>query len=134
MEKYEYLPLELVKKYEKLADYYGISEKSRGLKKPTKSDVGFLVIYKKYHKTPKKLSEIPVRKDKPDGVKWDKHRINQVKAKFNQMKRMNIPLYHLEGKLKGLPTKMHVNMIMWAYSPDPKTLSKKLHLLKQLNT
>ena len=36
-------------------------------------------------------------------------------------------LYHeLFSPLKGLPTCIHVNMIMWAYSPDEK--NSKLNL------
>lgn len=45
--KYEYLDLEIVKKYEKLAEKYNISHVARGLKKPSRTDRGFLVVYDK---------------------------------------------------------------------------------------
>ena len=38
---------ETINKAEKLAKYYNISRKARGLEKPVKSDQGFLVVYKK---------------------------------------------------------------------------------------
>jgi hypothetical protein len=33
------------------------------------------------------------------------------------MKSQHISFFHQDGKLKGLPTKMHTILIMWAYSP-----------------
>ena len=33
------------------------------------------------------------------------------------MNKMKLKYFHDEGKLKGLPTKMHTILIMWAYSP-----------------
>ena len=71
-----------------------------------------------------------MRKDKPDGANWEKTRINRINAKLGQMKSFNIDFFHKSGPLKGLPTKMHTILIMWAYSPYPskiKTIkSKKL--------
>jgi hypothetical protein len=48
--KYPYLDIKIVRKYEKLAEIYNISHVTRGIKKSTKSDYGFLVMYKKYGK------------------------------------------------------------------------------------
>lgn len=117
-----WLPYSLVHKFEKLADYYNISRGARGLEKPTTSDEGFVRIYEKVKGNYKKLKNIPLRKDKPDGANWYQMRNVRVKAKSGQMKTMKIPLYHTSGKLKGLPTKMHTILIMWAYSPDEKNI------------
>ncbi len=127
-----FLPLSLIQPYEKLADYYGISKKARGLEKPTTTDEGFLVVYKRLKGNYRKLADIPCKKKNPDGVHWDRKRDIEVKGKLGQMKRMKIPLYHSEGELKGLPTKMHTILIMWAYSPDSKGIKQKLSLLKDL--
>ncbi len=131
-EKLSYLPLSLIQPYEKLADYYGISKKARGLEKPTTTDEGFLVVYKKVKGDSKKLADIPCKKKNPEGVHWDRKRDIEIKGKLGQMKRMKIPLYHSEGELKGFPTKMHTILIMWAYSPDSKGIKQKLLLLKNL--
>jgi hypothetical protein len=127
-----YLPLSLIQPYEKLADYYGISKKARGLEKPTTTDEGFLVVYKRLKGNYRKLSTIPCKKKNPEGVHWDRKRDIEIKGKLGQMKKMKIPLYHSEGALKGLPTKMHTILIMWAYSPDSKGIKQKLSLLQDL--
>ncbi len=126
--KFPYLDLKIINKFEKLADYYNVSRKARGLEKPSTSDEGFLVVYKKI-KNPKKLKDIPCRKNKPDGVNWERKREIEVSGKLGQSKKMKIPLFHKDGPLKGLPTIIHINMIMWAYSPEPDKLKKSIKLL-----
>jgi hypothetical protein len=123
-----YLPLSLVNSYEKLADYYNVSLKARGLEKPTTSDKGFLVVYRKAKGNKDLMKTIPCRKDKKDGVKWDRKREVAVLGKLGQAKRMKLDFFHKSGPLKGLPTKIHVNMIMWAYSPYINKLKKLLPL------
>lgn len=135
--KYNYLKYNIVQKFQKLAEYYNISKVARGLEKPKSTDVGFLNIYKKYKKNPEKLMLIPVREKNPNGAKWDKTRTNRLNAKLGQMKKMKIKLYHTEGILKGLPTKMHTILIMWAYTPNEKKiidLSSKINsIVKNLS-
>ena len=41
---------------------------------------------------------------------------------------MKLDLFHKSGPLKGLPTVIHINMIMWAYSPYPNKIKKLLPL------
>ena len=127
-----YLPLDLVNAYEKLAEYYNVSRKARGLEKPTTSDEGFLVVYRSVKGNGKKMSSIPCRKNKPDGVDWERKRFVEVSGKIGQAKRMKLDLFHKSGPLEGLPTIIHTNMIMWAYSPHKKELKEKLYLLKKL--
>jgi hypothetical protein len=38
------------------------------------------------------------------------------------IKNYNLPLFHSNGPLKDLPTKSHVSLIMFAYSPQPNML------------
>ena len=121
----KYLPLPIIKKFEKLAEYYNISRKSRGLEKSIKSDYGFLEIYKKVKGDKKKLRNLPIKKDNPDGDTWDRYRNSFCKRRISMIKyHKNYKMYHTEGKLKGLPTPMHVVLIMWAYSPDYNTIIK----------
>jgi hypothetical protein len=126
--KLPYLPLSLVNSYEKLADYYNVSRKARGLEKPGTSDEGFLVVYRKVKGDKNIMKTIPCRKDKKDGVHWDRKREVEILGKLGQAKSMKLDFFHKSGPLKGLPTVIHVNMIMWAYSPYPSKLKKLLPL------
>jgi hypothetical protein len=127
-----YLPLVLVNSYEKLADYYNVSLKARGLEKPTTSDEGFLIVYRKVKGNGNLMKNIPCRKNKKNGVNWNRKREIEILGKLGQTKSMKLDLFHKSGLLKGLPTVIHINMIMWAYSPYPDKL-KKLLPLKDLN-
>jgi hypothetical protein len=128
MSKYPYLPLKFVNQLEIFAEHYGVSKKARGLEKPTWSDKGFLEVYRDIKGNDKKLSKIPCRKDKPEGVTWDKKRESQVKAKLGQIKKMKLPLFDKDG----IPTIIHTNLLMWAYSPQPDKLKKSLKIFHQL--
>lgn len=130
--KLPYLPLELVNSYEKLAEYYNVSRKARGLEKPTTSDEGFLVVYRKINGNEKLMETIPCKNSKKNGVVWERKREIEVSGKIGQAKSMKLDYFHKEGPLKGLPTVIHVNMIMWAYSPYPEKLKKNLPLLESL--
>lgn len=104
----KYLPLSTIKKYEKLANIYNVSRVCRGLDKSTKTNEGFLVVYKRV-KNPEKLKDILATKN----TSWDIYRYNVIKAKLAQMKKNKIPLY-----IDGKPSKMHIILIMWGFSPD----------------
>jgi hypothetical protein len=113
---YKFLPVEVVKKYEKLAAEYGVSEVARGLKPSTKTDEGFCKVYKRI-KYPHKLQYIPVKKNRPDGQDYYSFRNTFIKSRLGQIKSAKTPLFYIEGKYKGLPTKQHIILIMYAYSP-----------------
>ena len=125
---YPYLSHTTINYFDKLASYYNISRKARGLEKPNTTDLGFLQVYQK-NSDQKKLNTLPVKKSNPTGATWAKTRINRINAKLGQMKSQNIPFFHINGPLKGLPTKMHTILIMWAYSP----YNSKLKNIKQKN-
>ena len=130
--KLTYLPLSLVNSYEKLAEYYNVSRKARGLEKPSTSDEGFLVVYRKVKGNKDLMKTIPCRKDKKDGIHWNRKREIEVSGKLGQAKSMKLDFFHKSGPLKGLPTVIHVNMIMWAYSPYKSKLIKLLPNLKSI--
>ena len=130
--KLPYLPLSLVNSYEKLAKYYNVSRKARGLEKPSTSNEGFLVVYRKIKGNSDLMKNIPCKKDKKDGVHWERKREVEILGKLGQAKSMKLDFFHKNGLLKGLPTIIHINMIMWAYSPYPNKLKKILPLLESL--
>jgi hypothetical protein len=119
---YPWLPLETIKKYEKLADIYKVGEVSRGIKSSTKTDKGFYQMYKKVKGKSHKLQYIPVKYNKPDGQDYWSYRIGFIKSRLGQMKKSNTPLYYLKGKYKGLPTKQHLILILHGFSPDNKNI------------
>jgi hypothetical protein len=138
-EMWKYLPLDVVDNFEKLADYYDISRKARGLEKPVKSDIGFLPVYRKVKGETKALRTIPIKKSIPYGQTWDKHRNNYCKRRKSMFK--SYGLYHKDGPLKGLPTVLHTNMLMWACTPEKnidkikkisKTIKKRLNSIKNV--
>jgi hypothetical protein len=122
---YKFLTLEQIKKYEKIADIYKVSEVARGLKKGTKTDKGFLEMYKEVGGKEYKLQYIPVKSNKPDGQDYWSYRIGFIHSRLGQMKKQNTPLYYLDGKYKDFPTKQHIILILHGYSPDVKIYENK---------
>ena len=119
LETLTYLSPKEMDSLEFLAEYYKISDKARGLAKPTKSDVGFKVMWKSMAKgDKKKLRNMPIMVSKPDGNTWDKHRNNYIKRRISMLGNTKNGLYYSNG----LPSKLHINMIMWAYSPDKRAV------------
>lgn len=114
--KYPWLSLKTIAKYEKIAELYGVSKVARGLIKGTRTDNGFLEMYKKFNKD--KLQYIPVKKNKPEGQDYWSYRISFLNSRMGQIKHGKTPLYYIEGKYKGLPTKQHIIVILHGYSPD----------------
>jgi hypothetical protein len=117
-----YLPLKLVNALEPLAEYYNVSHKARGLQKPTKSDKGFLTVYREAGGSPSKFEKMPVRSAKPDGENWQHHRADFCNRRYAMIK--GKPGYGLYDEKTGLPSVMHVNMLMWACSPDASGIKK----------
>jgi len=88
--KYEYLSLQIIKKYEKLAKELEVSTVARGITKPTKSEYGFLVMYKKYGMA--KLPFIPIFKKDPKKGDYDIAREKYLNARLAQIKKSKIKI------------------------------------------
>lgn len=121
--KYPFIPLNLVNRLEALAEFYDISLVSRGRIPPNKTDKGFLVVFRdQAHGDPNKLSSLPILAKNPDGNTWGRQRDNYLLRRLDMIRRAktNKPggLWVQDGPLAGLPSVLHVNMMMWAYSPD----------------
>ena len=104
---WSYLPLKLVNALEPVAEYYNVSHKARGLQKPTKSDKGFLQVYREAGGVPSKFEKLPVRTAKQDGENWQHHRADFCNRRYAMIK--GKPGYGLYDEKTGLPSVMHVN-------------------------
>ena len=116
--KYPFLSLNTIAKYEKIANLYGVSEVARGIKKGSRTDKGFLEMYKEVKGKANKLQYIPVKLNQPDKQDYWSYRIGFLNSRLGQMKKAKTPLYYVDGKYAGLPTKQHIILIMHGYSPD----------------
>lgn len=121
VDKYPFLNLSLISKYKKLADIYNVLYQL---------DYRFFKIYKNVKGNFNKLKNIYIRKN--SNISWFDKRNNQVKAKYLQAKKGKIDFFYKNGKFKDLPTPIHINMIMLAFSPYPDILYKREKLLKKL--
>ena len=90
----KWLPLDLVLEFEPLAESLGVSEVAR-------SKRGFLTAYKEA-RGPKGLSE-----------EWANKRDAFIARHMAQVEQNDEPLWEKDG----LPTRRHLALIMWAYSP-----------------
>lgn len=118
-EKYKLLPLSIIKKYEKLAEEYDVARKTRGLEKykpgVSKSELGWLVAYKKYKL---KIKYVPVFSGHPEKQDYYSLREAFLNARISQMNAAKTPYFGPDGR----PTKQHVILIMHGYSPFPDKL------------
>ena len=96
---YKYLSLAQIAKYEKLARSWGVSEVAR-------SSRGFLTAYKRAGGNPGRLSEA-----------WQAKRDGFVRRHMAQVKMNREPLFE-----SGMPTRRHLALVMWAYSPRAGSL------------
>jgi hypothetical protein len=118
--KYPWIELKIIKKFENLAIEYNIELVSGKIKKSSKTDNGFLQMFKKVNGKSYKLQYIPVKATNPSGMDYWSYRIDEIKSRLKQMKNSSTPLYYTQGKYKGLPTPQHLILILYAYSPDKK--------------
>jgi hypothetical protein len=101
--KYKYfLPLDVIRSYEKFTNEYSINDK-------------YKIFLKKYKKIKKsyKLQYILVNNQED----YYSYRINLIKYILLKIKKNNNKLFFTSGKNKGLPTKNHLLLILHAYSP-----------------
>lgn len=128
----EWMSLSAANAWKAYAKERGVSKVARGETKSSQTDVGFMQAYSQCNGRVTCMRNKPVKRSKPDGQTWDERRLAFIKRHWAQMKRNNRPLFETSGKWKGLPTRQHTGLIMWAWSPvDNATLRGKLKLLDQ---
>lgn len=113
---FSYLPLETVQAYKKLSDHMGLE------------DVGFLNAYELVEGDLKKLRTVKVPgKD----ITWDVERNRHLEVLSKKVKEEFIAPFETDGKLRGLPTREYVSMIMWGYNSDPSKVKKAISLIEE---
>ncbi|XP_069688596.1 uncharacterized protein Ude isoform X2 [Periplaneta americana] len=126
-ENLTYLPLDVVEAFEPLAERYKVTTEVAGV------DSSFLKIYHAAEGDLKKLRVAKVNPDDEKSITWDVHRNKHLKPLVDRLKSDDgIALYRTEEKVKGLPTKEHVELVMWGYSPEVTKLKKTIPLIKEL--
>lgn len=116
-ENFGYLPVDVVEAYQKLASHYRIS------------DDGFLNAYQEAEGDYKKLRNKLVPKLE---VTWDVHRNRSLRPLAAKIKENDVVMYQTTDPLSGLPSKLHAEVIMWGYSPDPSKIKKNINLLDKI--
>lgn len=115
--EFRFIPLSFLKPFEKLADERKVSEVARGKKKSKQTDLGFMQAYRKVKGKPEKLIGFSISKKNKSSQDWWTRRKNFNSRHLAQMKKNNRSFFESSGKYKYLPTRQHLGLLMWAYSP-----------------
>ena len=104
--QYEWLPLDQIEPFVTLMERRGVSKVAR-------SPRGFLTAYRGARGVPERLGY-----DNYSGQEWVRRRNNFVARHMGQIKSKKEPLW--EGQN---PSRRHLALIAWAYTPDPDGVS-----------
>jgi hypothetical protein len=100
MRVYRFLPLSLIERYEELA-------RNRGVSKVARSPRGFLTAYRAANGRAGHLTDA-----------WKRRREAFIARHLAQMEQRGEPVLEANGQ----PTRRHLALIMWAFSPKPSLL------------
>ena len=98
-----------------------VSEVARGVKKSTRTREGFIQAYKAVNGS---IPKMKTRKTGQGEQTWAKRRDEFVARHLKQMRQNDT--YSTGWKPNGEPTRRHLGLIAWAYTPSPKRLAKWL--------
>ena len=104
--EYPLLDKSTVSKYLPLMDSQGVSMVSRGFAPSTQTNKGFLQVFYTGN----------IKKKATKNQTWLERRTNFIKRHYREGRK----LY----KLDGSPTRLHLALVAWAFSPDPKGLKR----------
>jgi len=104
-----YLPLAVVLAVEPHAADVGAAPKARG-------PDGFVRAYEAVMGDPTKLGLTPKYPKR-----WDDHRADQIRQQLGAAAHWKTPMWE-----HGVPTRRHLSLVMWGYSPDPADLRRWL--------
>jgi len=107
-----YIRLHLIEKAEPIAASWGVSEVSR-------SPRGFLSAYKLTSGNPYAMG-----RDQFTGRMWEELRMNFIRRHMSQAKKKKERMW--KG---GNPSRRHLSLIMWAYTPTPAKTAAWLHAI-----
>ena len=113
---YPALPLPLIDAFEPLADRWRVSEVARGIRRPElRGDMppdwprSFMLVYRRAHGN---IARMPRW--------WQQERVRFLRRHLAQIRANDEPLFLPDG----LPTRRHLALIFWAYSPAPKRIAR----------
>lgn len=106
----------------------GVSEVARGKKKSSQSKEGFIQAYIATDGDPKKMME---RKTGWSDQTWAERRQTFIRRHLRQMRQNDT---HSSGWVDGQPTRRHLGLIAWAYTPSPQKTAKWLQSQPKLST
>ncbi|XP_033220029.1 uncharacterized protein LOC117174780 [Belonocnema kinseyi] len=115
-DNFGYLSLDVVHGYKPLAENYGIE------------DNGFLEFYEQQEGDYKKLRSVKLPNS---NITWDIERNRKLRTIVDYINKNDVKWFVSEGDLTGLPTKEHVECIMWAFSYESSKVKKLLPKLKE---
>jgi len=95
----------------------GVSEVALGIKRSAATKKGFLEVYKEFDGDRKKTSEEKATRYQT----WGERRHDFITRHVAQIKNRKEPLF-----VDGIPSRRHLALIAWAYTPAPKKLKKWL--------
>jgi len=113
---FDYLKLSTINKIEPVAEELSVSKVARG-------PGGFLEVYRSV-------------RGRPDSMKnqwyterhnWNKRREGFIKRHLAQIQKQDEPIWDENGH----PTRRHLALMMWAYSPDPEGVLSWLDEMKK---
>tara|TARA_R100000231_G_scaffold137798_1_gene114791 strand:+ start:2986 stop:3357 length:372 start_codon:yes stop_codon:yes gene_type:complete len=103
------LDRKIVIAYLPMIDKFGVSKVARGIQKSTATNQGFTQVFL----TGKSLSSKATKNET-----WDERRENYLKRHLKAGRQT--PLYNIDGS----PSRFHLSLIAWAFSPDTKGLKR----------
>lgn len=106
-----WLPLEVVLAAEP-------AMQARGVSRVARSQRGFLRAYERARGNPRRLGNTPRSTPNRDPYPWQKRRDEFVARHMAQLEANGEPLWEEDGT----PTRRHLSLIAWAYSPEPEKL------------
>ena len=123
MKEYKWLPLKQVLKSIPEMEYQKVSKVARGEVQSTQTHEGFIEAYIATRGNKNKMSR---RRTGYNDQTWSERRQGFINRHLKQMR--NNDTYSSGWKPNGEPTRRHLGLIAWAYSPSPKRLEKWLQL------
>jgi len=125
MTTYPWLPLATVEATIPVMSRHGVSGVARGEKKSKITKIGFIQAYREAKGRPSVLASMPATTNQS----WQERRNNFVARHMAQVQKHGEALFNKSG----VPTRRHLALIAWAYSPDPDRLNRWLSQQRWLN-
>ena len=139
IDNFDHLKLETVRAFEPLAEFYNWSarkseERMHGESNAFTLDTVYLEVFAHLDGEVGALRLTP--DDSEEGLSWDKARNRRLKALKHEMCALDIRcggrlkqldeavLFYRRGKMKGLPSRLHLQMILFGYSPKKNVIKK----------